>query len=109
MTQKSKIFTLYNILNSVYRKGRVSKTELNEMLGSARRCDLWLQKVLLKDKLLARIQVNKVEYYRLDDIGLDLLKALSKKECFDALCFTKGERLAECTWVKPKLQVEAKT
>gem|GEM_PF-3138477 len=101
--RKEQIFTLRKVLFFVYSKGGVSKKELNEILGSSTRCDLWLEKILLKDNLLVEVEDKeggRARYFRLSKLGFNLHEVLASKECLDALCFTKGPRLSECSWAK---------
>jgi hypothetical protein len=101
--KREQIFTLRKVLAFVYSKGRVSKKELNEILGSSTRCDLWLEKILLKDNLLVEVEDKKgrrARYFRLSKLGFNFREVLASKECLDALCFTRGPRLSECSWAK---------
>lgn len=100
---KDQIITLYRVLQYAQERGVIKKDELNKLLGSARRCDTWLEKVLLKDKLLkvshlAKTGSRTIKCYILDELGFKMLEMLSRKECLDALCFTKGVKLMDCTW-----------
>jgi len=103
--RKYAVQTLYQILLTVYNKGRVSSNDLKKMLGSSRRRDLWLSKILLKLNFLKcdveKVGKKEVKYYRLTLDGFQMLESMLNHKIFEAYCMTtKSRKVEECYWAR---------